>query len=243
MVLDGTFLASTVASVMMNGVCCVWQMQEEEARRDTLRQDIRVEYERQRLHEKEMWEQMHSFYSEASGSLEDSSPYGGSSTFSPVVEGRRRKLVSEKMRLAQHGMEDGFQIEKRDSPEYASDSVVVASDSHRFAMQHVHSKMPFPPLPSSATCTSRSIPLLDRRRRVHSSPVMSTTKTFATAKTRTTTTSEPSIEVIVETSGCRERKTLSLNEHIMLCLMDKNDGKDDGNETEEDGSLVDVPLQ
>ena len=50
-------LVSTIASFMMNGVCCVWQMQEEEERRDAIRKDIRVECERQRIIEREVYEQ------------------------------------------------------------------------------------------------------------------------------------------------------------------------------------------
>jgi len=59
---DGAVIASTVASLVMNGVCCVWQMQEEEERRDNLRKDIRVEYERQLLMEQEIWEQRQNEY-------------------------------------------------------------------------------------------------------------------------------------------------------------------------------------
>jgi hypothetical protein len=52
---DGAMIASTIASLMMNGVCCMWQMQEEEDRRHAIRSDIRVEYERQRLLDLERW--------------------------------------------------------------------------------------------------------------------------------------------------------------------------------------------
>lgn len=33
---------------MMNGLCCMWQMQGEEESREIIRRDIRIEYERQR---------------------------------------------------------------------------------------------------------------------------------------------------------------------------------------------------
>ena len=49
MVCDGAMIASTALSLMMNGVCCVWQMQEEDDKRAAIRKDIRIEYERQRL--------------------------------------------------------------------------------------------------------------------------------------------------------------------------------------------------
>jgi hypothetical protein len=42
-------VASTFVSLMMNGMCCVWQMGEEESRREGIRKDFRYEYERQRL--------------------------------------------------------------------------------------------------------------------------------------------------------------------------------------------------
>jgi hypothetical protein len=88
MVCGGGFIASTVASLMMNGVCCMWQMQEEEDRRDALRKDIRVEYERQRRAEQELWEQRHNmtenwYQSDAS-----------------LTDGRRRKLLADKLRLS-----------------------------------------------------------------------------------------------------------------------------------------------
>ena len=44
----------TVASVMMNGTCCLWQMQREEERRENLRRDFRMEYERHRLIDRQL---------------------------------------------------------------------------------------------------------------------------------------------------------------------------------------------
>lgn len=39
---------------MMNGTCCLWQMQQEEERRESLRRDFRMEYERHRLIDREL---------------------------------------------------------------------------------------------------------------------------------------------------------------------------------------------
>ena len=49
MVCDGAMIASTIVSLMTNGVCCLWQHQEEVDRRETIRRDIRAEYWQQRL--------------------------------------------------------------------------------------------------------------------------------------------------------------------------------------------------
>jgi hypothetical protein len=66
----------------------MWQMQEEEDRRDALRKDIRVEYERQRRTEQELWEQRHTltenwYQSDAS-----------------LIDERRRKLLADKLKLS-----------------------------------------------------------------------------------------------------------------------------------------------
>lgn len=45
------FLISTAASVMMNGVCCVYQMHEERHLREAMRKDIREEWKLQRKRE------------------------------------------------------------------------------------------------------------------------------------------------------------------------------------------------
>ena len=55
MVCDATFLASTIISVILDGVCCAWQMQEADQTRESIRLDIRKEYERQRKAEDAMW--------------------------------------------------------------------------------------------------------------------------------------------------------------------------------------------
>jgi galactokinase len=61
MVCDAALVANIVASVMMNGVCCVHNMHEQEATKDehreSLRKMIKVEWERQRILEQDMMEQ------------------------------------------------------------------------------------------------------------------------------------------------------------------------------------------
>lgn len=104
-VCEGGFVASTIASLMMNGVCCVWQMQEEEDRRDAIRQDIRVEYERQRVIERDLWAQRQR------QQLEEQFNRGGDANSSMAenwytdassvhTDHRRRKLIADKMRLS-----------------------------------------------------------------------------------------------------------------------------------------------
>ena len=85
-------MASTVASIMMNGLCCIWQMEAENDTRESIRKDIRVEYERQRQIEQELWEQRRkcqteNWYTDAS---------------SVNTDHRRRKLIADKMNLSVH---------------------------------------------------------------------------------------------------------------------------------------------
>lgn len=53
MVCDVAF-ASTIVSLMMNGVCCMWQHQEDQEMRETIRRDMRSEYWHHRLVEHEL---------------------------------------------------------------------------------------------------------------------------------------------------------------------------------------------
>lgn len=99
-VCEGSFVVSTIASLMMNGVCCLWQMEEENERqlqqREAIRQDIRVEYERQRQIEQEIWHQRQREYQEAAFQAENwytDSP-------SAHTDQRRRKLLADKRRLS-----------------------------------------------------------------------------------------------------------------------------------------------
>ena len=55
MVCDAS-LGLTIVSYLVNGACCLHQMQEEDLRREAIRKDIRVEWERQRLMERELME-------------------------------------------------------------------------------------------------------------------------------------------------------------------------------------------
>lgn len=48
---DGGFLLSTGVSMMMNGVCCVYQMNGEKDLRQAMRSDIREEWKQQRAEE------------------------------------------------------------------------------------------------------------------------------------------------------------------------------------------------
>lgn len=105
MVCDGAMVASTIASIMMNGVCCFWQMQEEEDRRETLRKDIRVEYERQRLLDLERWAHHRKEMSNRGGYHSDSSVSPG--------DHRRRDLIRRKMNISSSKRESG--VEDRDN--------------------------------------------------------------------------------------------------------------------------------
>jgi hypothetical protein len=49
---DGGILTTTFVSIVMNGVCCVWNEEMEVERREQWRQDIQTTYERQRMHDK-----------------------------------------------------------------------------------------------------------------------------------------------------------------------------------------------
>lgn len=125
MVLDAAFVASTATSIMMNGVCCVWQMHEEEDRRDAIRRDIRVEYERQREMERELWEQRErTIYNANSQTAGSDHSYG--------AESRREKLVMEKSHLS------SCSARKRDSEERdpSSPSLSDRRLQMRFPLHH-----------------------------------------------------------------------------------------------------------
>jgi hypothetical protein len=49
--------AGMIVSLMMNGLCCIWQEHSEKERREIIRNDIRVEYLRHRIIEQELFEQ------------------------------------------------------------------------------------------------------------------------------------------------------------------------------------------
>jgi len=87
MVCDGAMVASTLVSMMMNGVCCVWQMQEEDERRDAIRKDIRTEYTRQRMMDMEYWQFHGRAYHSDTSLVEDKQ------------HDRRRRLLLTKQKL------------------------------------------------------------------------------------------------------------------------------------------------
>jgi hypothetical protein len=98
MVCDGGMLASTIVSLMMNGVCCMWQQQEEKERREVIRRDIRTEYWHQRLIDHELL--MQHKERRAVTLNEDSSCFSSvrrSSDSSLVQAERRKKLLLDKM--------------------------------------------------------------------------------------------------------------------------------------------------
>ncbi|KAL7573482.1 hypothetical protein ACA910_019802 [Epithemia clementina (nom. ined.)] len=275
MVLETTFYASAVASLMMNGLCCAWQMQEEEERRDVLRRDLRVEHERQRLQTKEMWEQMHqSFYDsenshyrhpngdanngrrrrdDGSSSASPASPTTRNLSFSADVERRRRKLVAEKAQLwaaanASTAANDHNEQTEHEHQTPTSTSAPLNSSAPCSNQQQQHLRMPFPPkpVPHARTRTNdnkKKCVSSESSRRVRSMPVAAASSRIASTNT-TPIIGEPSMEVMTETSASRShhRKLLSLNENMILCLMDEAHD-DKGDTEEEDGSLEDIPLK
>lgn len=48
--------AGMIVSLMMSGLCCIWQEHSEKERREIIRNDIRVEYLRHRIIEQELFE-------------------------------------------------------------------------------------------------------------------------------------------------------------------------------------------
>mmetsp|Transcript_18578 Transcript_18578/g.25771 ORF Transcript_18578/g.25771 Transcript_18578/m.25771 type:complete len:268 (-) Transcript_18578:170-973(-) len=92
MLCDAALVANFVATAMMNGVCCIHSMQEEEKNRqkdaDTLTAAIRVEWERQRQMDKEHREQL----------VEDARREAALQI--RVAEERRRNVIAAKKRAA-----------------------------------------------------------------------------------------------------------------------------------------------
>lgn len=107
MVCDAAMIVSTLVTFMMNGACCVYQMQEDEDLRQTIRKDIRVEYERQRVIDLER------------GVERDSKEHQYQSE-SLLNQDRRQRLLSQKMNLLSHANRvDGFR--EREGTPGASD--------------------------------------------------------------------------------------------------------------------------
>ena len=58
MVVDSTlFVAGSIASAVMDGLCCAWKSHDEGRRRAQFRRDLREEYERHRRAELRLWEE------------------------------------------------------------------------------------------------------------------------------------------------------------------------------------------
>lgn len=262
MVLDGTFCASAVASLMINGICCAWQIQNDEEQRDVLRKDMRVESELHRLQNRELWEQMHSdspnrrhcYYRE-----EDERPTSPLS-FSSDTEERRRKFVAERRQFwaadtvgVVHPINCNRQWEEStalSSTTSTHSNFSLPADNNRPPKQPKSPpqplRLPFPPKPiarardDSNQNNNKSL-ALDRRhscRRVRSLPVP------VTRDPSTASIGGPSIEVIMAKSATCHRRTLSLNETMMICFMDNAMDAGYSVEYEEDfGSMEDIPLQ
>mmetsp|Transcript_16179 Transcript_16179/g.22790 ORF Transcript_16179/g.22790 Transcript_16179/m.22790 type:complete len:276 (+) Transcript_16179:112-939(+) len=99
MLCDAALVANFVASAMMNGVCCIHSMQEEEKNRkenaETLTAAIRVEWERQRQMDKEHRQQI----------VEDARREAALQI--RLAEERRRNVIAAKMRAANMNKQNG----------------------------------------------------------------------------------------------------------------------------------------
>jgi hypothetical protein len=91
-VCDGALVLNLMASVMMNGVCCIHVMEEEERRkkeqREALRKVVEVEWQRQRLMEQEQYQQFLKEKGLDAGSL--------------LADERRKRLIATKVLASQH---------------------------------------------------------------------------------------------------------------------------------------------
>lgn len=103
MVVEG-LISNVLASVVMNGLCCVHSMQEEEARRkehqDFVRRTIKVEYERQRLIEREIWDKQ----------LREQ----GLTDAAIVAEARRKLLIAAKIQAKRQSCSAGSLVARAD---------------------------------------------------------------------------------------------------------------------------------
>jgi hypothetical protein len=93
MVLDGIAVASTVISLMVNGLCCLWQQQEEQKLREAIRHDVRTEY----WHHRRSMDLQMPLNPDAS----DRSPLDAND-IKLIQDERRKKLMIAKMKVAQH---------------------------------------------------------------------------------------------------------------------------------------------
>lgn len=105
-------LSNILTSSLMNGICCVYSMQEQEARRreheDFLRKTITVEMERQRIIEREL--------------LEKQMKEQGLSDTAVVAEARRRLLIATKIQAKRQSCSVGSVDARHDhSSRYVDD--------------------------------------------------------------------------------------------------------------------------
>jgi hypothetical protein len=91
-------IATTFVSLMMNGVCCMWQHHEDQEMRETLRRDMRAEYWHHRLMEHEL--QMHS-------NSDQRFQYPlNTNRLEPGQDDRRKKLMLDKMRATKKAVSE-----------------------------------------------------------------------------------------------------------------------------------------
>ena len=249
-VCSGGFVASTVASIMMNGVCCLWQMEEEKEKqlrqREAFRRDIRVEYERQRRIEQEIWEarrnntRTENWYHDADSSVN--------------TDQRRRKLIATKASLVHHTTAAATETQSQQPGDMHNDStpsllLPSCQDPATALVQRV------------ASPQSRQ-PIKKRKVRIATSP---TNKNNA-ATTTTTTTTTTSTNKQQQLLACRPIMAVYPKSpqqwNDMSSLMDTafHDDDDDDDDTTDDTnldqeitdimmeeeeitSLVDVPLR
>jgi hypothetical protein len=95
--LDAALISNVVASALMNGLCCVHAMQEEEAKREEhkemLRNAVKVEWERQRVLDSEIRERQLRGQGLVDASI--------------LAEHRRRQLMSTKLEASRKNLPGG----------------------------------------------------------------------------------------------------------------------------------------
>ncbi|GAX16217.1 hypothetical protein FisN_3Hh301 [Fistulifera solaris] len=103
MVCDAAMILSTLVTFAMNGACCVYQMQEDEDLRKSIRRDIRVEYERQHVIDMERW-------------AERDSRERKHENESSLDHDRRQRLLHQKLDLLNQVSRDGGVQERDGAP-------------------------------------------------------------------------------------------------------------------------------
>lgn len=154
MVLDSALMAGTIVSLMMDGVCCIWQQKEEVGRREAVRRDIRAEYWHQKLMDHEIHEQRRN----ATANEDDKGTYPyfprvhHHSDLSMVTqEDRRRQLLLDKVN-ASHNSRNHEQARASSEPPMSMAVAII------------------PVSPQSSPKTGERLPPTENRRRAHSSP-------------------------------------------------------------------------